>query len=83
MESRERRKGWTAPAGILAAAVLGGCFGGSPTSSVAPHSRAGTVTKPVSFAILEDYDKGQDLREVARDFSRFRELGIVQWRGSF
>jgi hypothetical protein len=83
MESRERRKGWNALAGILATAVLGGCSGGSPTLSANPHVRAGTVTKPVSFAILEDYDKGQDLREVARDFSRFRELGIVQWRGSF
>ena len=68
---------------MLAATVLGGCSGGSPTFSANPHVRAGTVTKPVSFAILEDYDKGQDLREVAGDFSRFRELGIVQWRGSF
>ena len=83
MESRERRKGWNAVAGMLAATVLGGCSGGSPTFSANPHVRAGTVTKPVSFAILEDYDKGQDLREVAGDFSRFRELGIVQWRGSF
>jgi len=79
MECRERRKGWK----ILVAAVVTGCIGCSPASLVPPESRAGTVTKPVSFAILEDYDKGQDLREVARDFSRFRELGIVQWRGSF
>ncbi len=63
--------------------MLAGCIGGSSTSVVPPQSPAGTVTKPVSFAILEDYDKGQDLRQVARDFSRFRELGIVQWRGSF
>jgi polysaccharide biosynthesis protein PslG len=81
MECRERRKGWKAPAVILVATLLGG--GCSPSSVVPPQSPAGTVTKPVSFAILEDYDKGQDLREVARDFSRFRELGIVQWRGSF
>jgi polysaccharide biosynthesis protein PslG len=47
-----------------------------------PAAAAG-IRKPVSFAILEDYDKGQDLREVARDFARFRELGIREWRGSF
>jgi hypothetical protein len=40
-------------------------------------------TKPISFAILEDYDKGHDLAQVARDFSLYRELGIPVWRGSF
>jgi polysaccharide biosynthesis protein PslG len=79
MECREGRKGLRA--GILAVAVLSGCISGSPVPATAPGTS--TVTKPVSFAILEDYDKGQDLREVARDFSHFRELGIVQWRGSF
>jgi hypothetical protein len=39
-------------------------------------------SKPVSFAILEDYDKGADLRDVARDFELFEELGISTWRGS-
>jgi polysaccharide biosynthesis protein PslG len=43
----------------------------------------GDFTKPVSFAILEDYDKGFDLSVVARDFALFRELGIPVWRGSF
>jgi hypothetical protein len=79
MECRERREGLRA--GILAVALLSGCISGIPVPSTAPGNS--TVSKPVSFAILEDYDKGQDLREVARDFSRFRELGIVQWRGSF
>jgi hypothetical protein len=46
-----------------------------------PQQRA--LTKPVSFAILEDYDKGHDLREVARDFALFHELGVPAWRGSF
>jgi hypothetical protein len=36
----------------------------------------------VSFAILEDYDKGDDLSEVARDFDLFQELEIATWRGS-
>jgi polysaccharide biosynthesis protein PslG len=41
------------------------------------------VTKPISFAVLEDYDKGADLDSVARDFALFRELGVPTWRGSF
>jgi len=45
-------------------------------------SRA-AVVKPVSFAILEDYDKGDDLKDIARDFALFRELEITTWRGSF
>lgn len=44
---------------------------------------AATFTKRVEFAILEDYDKGEDLGEVERDFRLFRELGIRTWRGSF
>lgn len=39
--------------------------------------------KPLSFSILEDYDKGESLDEVGRDFELFRELGISTWRGSF
>jgi hypothetical protein len=39
--------------------------------------------KRVSFAILEDYDKGEDLAEVARDFALMRDLGVRTWRGSF
>jgi polysaccharide biosynthesis protein PslG len=42
-----------------------------------------TVTKPVSFAILEDYDKDDQLEEIARDFALFNELDIRTWRGSF
>src|SRR5436190_20611886 len=39
--------------------------------------------KRISFSILEDYDKVEDLAEVAKDFALFRELGITAWRGSF
>ncbi len=39
--------------------------------------------KPVSFAILEDYDKGDDLAAVARDFALLQELEIDTLRCSF
>jgi polysaccharide biosynthesis protein PslG len=51
-----------------------------------PSGAAGSpreFTKPVSFAILEDYDKGDDLGAIARDFALFKELGVPVWRGSF
>ncbi len=41
------------------------------------------VTKPVSFAVLEDYDKGADLNQVALDFQLMNQLGIDQMRCSF
>ena len=53
--------------------------GGSPAPDVSSHA----FTKPISFAILEDYDKGHSLRQVAGDFALFLELGIPAWRGSF
>jgi polysaccharide biosynthesis protein PslG len=40
-------------------------------------------TKRLSFAILEDYDKGEDLHQVALDFDAMRELHVRTWRGSF
>ena len=46
-------------------------------------ARTPAVTKPISFAVLEDYDKGADLADVARDFRLLRELGVPTWRGSF
>ena len=62
----------------VGALLLWGC---GPASQPAPVK--GGFTKPVSFAILEDYDKGYDLTAVARDFALFRELGVRVWRGSF
>ncbi|HEX4667544.1 MAG TPA: cellulase family glycosylhydrolase [Chthoniobacterales bacterium] len=44
---------------------------------------ASHVTKPVSFAILEDYDKGDNLNDVALDFQLLNQLGINQMRCSF
>jgi hypothetical protein len=66
--------------GVLAALLA--CQAGRsplPSSSSSP----GVFTKPISFAMLEDYDKGHDLGQVARDFALYRELGIPVWRGSF
>jgi hypothetical protein len=45
-------------------------------------TRPATFIKDVSFAILEDYDKDQDLREVERDFELMKQLGVRTWRGS-
>jgi polysaccharide biosynthesis protein PslG len=53
---------------------LAGCGGAS--SPVVP-------TRRLEFVVLEDYDKGADLGEVARDFALIRELGATGWRGSF
>jgi hypothetical protein len=48
-----------------------------------PLVAGGPVSKPVSFAILEDYDKNEDLAEIEKDFVLFDELEIKTWRGSF
>lgn len=61
-------------AAVLAATLLAGCH-------AAPKEAPG-AWKKLELAILEDYDKGEDLRDVARDFALFRELGIHTWRGS-
>jgi hypothetical protein len=51
--------------------------------SPAPQPDAAPLQKRVTFSVLEDYDKGQDLAEVARDFDLFLDLGVTTWRGSF
>jgi hypothetical protein len=53
------------------------CSRDARTPSPSPHA------KRITFSILEDYDKGEDLDEVARDFDLFAELGVTTWRGSF
>jgi hypothetical protein len=69
---------------FAAASLMAGCRMDPPDPSSSPlRSPPSSFTKPISFAILEDYDKGDDLREVARDFARFKELGVTVWRGSF
>jgi hypothetical protein len=57
-----------------------------PTASPRPETPAippPTAGKPVSFAILEDYDKSQDLAEIALDFQLMQELEIDTLRCSF
>src|SRR3954453_20949259 len=52
----------------------------------AVHSRSqpqGSAQKRLAFSILEDYDKGDDLADVDKDFDLFRQLGVTTWRGSF
>ena len=70
---------------LSAAGALTGC-GAPPPDTVqrgpGPSGRS-AFTKPISFAILEDYDKGDPLSEVAADFALFKELGVTVWRGSF
>jgi polysaccharide biosynthesis protein PslG len=71
---------------VTARAAVLGCL--ALLSCAAPPgpepSVAGAIPwKPVSFALLEDYDKDEDLDEVARDFSLMRRLGVTTWRGSF
>ena len=67
----------TALARILGAFLLTILLSGAPLLADAG------VTKPVSFAVLEDYDKGADLNDVALDFQLLNELGIDQMRCSF
>jgi hypothetical protein len=64
-------------------AVVALCVCGCATAGLSPTPSSGSFTKPVSFAILEDYDKGTDLHQIAGDFALFRELGVTNWRGSF
>jgi hypothetical protein len=46
-----------------------------------PRAPEARPRKPVSFAVLEDYDKGEDLRSVEADFRLFEELEVHTWRG--
>lgn len=66
---------------LLALLVL--AFSPAASGSVARCGSTGMVTKNVSFAILEDYDKGQDLDDVAEDFKLMNQLGIDVLRCSF
>ena len=62
-----------------------------PLAAMAPVSdafattggRPAAITKPVSFAIHEDYDKNDDLKDIARDFELMKELEVTTMRCSF
>jgi len=66
-----RRPGCRLPALLLFWIWLAGCGASAALKASAPPP-----TKNVSFAILEDYDKGEDLDEIAKDFGLMKELGI-------
>ncbi len=73
---------------ILLAVSLVGCpairsISADAGRGAAPQTTPGHITKQVSFSILEDYDKGEDLDEVAEDFALMQELDVTTWRGSF
>lgn len=74
-------KGWSVGFVLLCALsplAAAGCD--QPQRGVA-EKRA--FVKPVSFSVLQDYDKGESLDEVAKDFQVMKELGVSTWRGSF
>ena len=80
--SRESRRA-SRPSETAALAVAGGVStAAAPSVAPATARPARAFAKRLDFAILEDYDKGDDLADVARDFRLFRELGIATWRGS-
>lgn len=60
--------------------VGGGAPGGKLTGEPA---RAEAFTKAVSFSVLQDYPKGEEINSVLQDFNLIKELGVSTWRGSF
>lgn len=51
--------------------------------SVATEPAPASFNKNVSFSLLQDYPKGENLDEVLQDFRLMKSLGITTWRGSF
>jgi hypothetical protein len=74
---------------FVLALAISACAGTRQSSNDTPADRPRTgqqvagTERHLAFSILEDYDKGDDLADVRRDFALFRELGITTWRGSF
>lgn len=65
---------------LLAACILLLVAGCAP--SYRARSQFTPDAKPVSFALLEDYDKGDDLAAIASDFALLQELEITTLRCS-
>ena len=67
---------------LLGALVMSGCAAPvTPQATPVPDPLPGF--KRVSFAVLEDYDKGDDLDDIAYDFALMNELDIDTMRCSF
>ena len=62
--------------------VVGGCAP-AITPQAEPEAELPPGAKRVSFAVLEDYDKGDDLKDIAQDFALMNELEIDTMRCSF
>jgi hypothetical protein len=60
--------------------VSGESYGGRLAGAV---SIPAAFSKPVSFSVLQDYPKGEDINAVVKDFALIKELGVSTWRGSF
>lgn len=79
------------PPRVALLAAVAAIWLGCVTPRAAPRETAASARreleavfgKHLEFAILEDYDKGDSLARVERDFALFHELGITTWRGSF
>ena len=72
-------------AGTAAGLVLACCCAWSACSTgsgARAQAEPLAATKRVSFSVLEDYDKGESLSEVAKDFELLRQLEVHTWRGS-
>lgn len=83
LEIGRRRNVSHACALFLLSAWLSACSIVAPDREPVPPWLSQQITKPVSFSILEDYDKGDDLAEIAKDFQLMNELGIDVLRSSF
>jgi hypothetical protein len=62
---------------VAGGVILGRMIEGKPEAELPPDA------KKVSFAVLEDYDKGDDLNDIALDFALMNELEIDTMRCSF
>jgi hypothetical protein len=67
---------------LLGTLAMGGC-----APAIAPQSEPAADLPPgakrVSFALLEDYEKGDNLGDIAKDFALMNELEIDTMRTSF
>jgi polysaccharide biosynthesis protein PslG len=76
-----RASAYRYPVLVLLCGVLAACSTGGLACTVRVARPPGgrppaNVIKTVSFAILEDYDNGQDLTDIAKDFQLMQELEV-------
>jgi hypothetical protein len=59
------------------------CFAAALALTKACSAAEPQAAKVVTFGVCEDYDKGQDLKDIAQDFELLRQLEIDTMRVSF